>query len=274
MSRRLGFVLAAVGALALVPAASGAYPMPFAQQGGQGLATADGALRYVAQKAGDDTLVQALRQDGTVAMAQPVPGSFGIPQLTWRGPGGGLFRDGATFVLQSTGYAAQTTFKLVSTSDLSIRDTIALKGTFAFDALSPDGSRLYLIEHTSSDDLQHYVVRAYDVREHALLPGKIADRAQRGWVMTGFPAARATTVDGRWAYTLYWNPSGFPFVHALDTVRGVAHCVGIASPSPNSSAVLDYTLSVKGNKLLVRMRSGALYRTIDRTTWRVTKPKA
>jgi hypothetical protein len=271
MSRRLGLVLIVLGALAAVPVALAAYPTPYAAQGGEGVMSSDGALRYVALKSGGDTTLRAVRtSDGTVVMSQSFTGSFGVPMLTYKGPGGGLFRDGSTLVLQSTGYAANTTFQLVSTANLAARDTIALKGTFAFDALSPDGSKLYLIQHTTVDDLQHYVVRAYDLTEHTLLPGKIADKTQKGWVMQGFPASRATTADGRWVYTLYWNPTGFPFVHALDSVRGIAHCVGFAATSP-SGAVLEYKLSVKGNKLMIRTRGGTLYRVIDRQTWKVTK---
>jgi hypothetical protein len=271
MSRRLGLVLVVMGALAVVPVALGAYPSPYAAQGGQGVMSKDGSLRYVALKSGEDTTIRAVRtSDGSVAMSQSVAGSFGVPMLTAGGPGGGLFRDGSTFVLQSTGYAANTSFQLVRAGDLALGETIALKGTFAFDALSPDGSRLYLIQHTSVNDLQHYVVRAYDLGTHTLLPGKIADKTQKGWVMQGFPVARATTADGRWAYTMYWNPNGFPFVHALDTVNGVAHCVGFAATSP-SGALVDYKLSVKGGKLMIRARSGVLYRVIDRTTWKVTR---
>ncbi|MEP6812944.1 MAG: hypothetical protein ABI990_08145 [Actinomycetota bacterium] len=271
MSRRLGLVLIVLGALAAVPVALAAYPTPYAAQGGQGVMSKDGGLRFVALKSGEDTTVRAVRtSDGSVAMSQPVAGSFGVPMLTSVGPGGGLFRDGSTFVLQSTGYGANTTFQLVRTGDLALGETIALKGTFAFDALSPDGSKMYLIQHTSVNDLQHYVVRAYDIRSHTLLPGKIADKTQKGWVMQGFPVARTTTADGRWAYTLYWNPNGYPFVHALDTVRGIAHCVGLAAPSP-SGAVVNYKLAVKGTKLVVRTSGETVYRVIDRQTWKVTK---
>jgi hypothetical protein len=271
MFRRLGLVLVVMGALAVVPVALGAYPTPYAAQGGEGVMSKDGLLRYVALKSGTDTSLRAVRRtDGSVAMSQTISGSFGVPMLTYKGPGGGLFRDGSAIVLQSTGYAANTTFQVINTSDLAARSTIALKGTFAFDALSPDGSTMYLIQHTTVDDLQHYVVRAYDLKEGTLLPGKIADKTQKGWVMEGFPAARATAADGRWVYTMYWNPNGFPFVHALDTVAGVAHCVGFAATSP-SGALLDYKLGVKGNKLMIRSRGGVLYRVIDRTTWKVTK---
>jgi hypothetical protein len=270
MFRRLGLVLTILGVLAVVPAALAAYPTPYAAQGGEGVLSKDGSLRYVALKSGSDTVIRAVRKsDGSVAMSQNVTGSFGVPMLTFKGPGGGLFRDGSAFVLQSTGYESTTTFQVVNSADLAIRDTIALKGTFAFDALSPDASTLYLIQHTVAGDLQHYVVRAYDLKEHALVAGKIADKTQKGWVMQGFPASRATTVGGRWVYTLYWNPNGYPFVHALDTVHGVAHCVGFASPS-NQSSVLDFRVAVKGGKLLVRARDGSLYRVIDRKTWRVS----
>jgi hypothetical protein len=179
MFRRLGLVLTILGVLAVVPAALAAYPTPYAAQGGEGVLSKDGSLRYVALKSGSDTVIRAVRKsDGSVAMSQNVTGSFGVPMLTFKGPGGGLFRDGSAFVLQSTGYESTTTFQVVNSADLAIRDTIALKGTFAFDALSPDASTLYLIQHTVAGDLQHYVVRAYDLKEHALVAGKIADKTQ------------------------------------------------------------------------------------------------
>jgi hypothetical protein len=272
MSRRLGLVLIVLGALAAVPLALAAYPTPYALQGGQGVMSKDGATRFVAVGAGDKTIVRAIRtSDGSVLQSQSLSGSFGVPMLTQKGPAGGLFRDGSAFVLQTLGYGASTSFQVLSTSDLAQRDTITLQGTFMFDALSPDASKLYLIQHTSSEDLEHYVVRAYDFGTHSLVPGKIADKSQRGWVMQGFPAARVSTSDGRWVYTLYSNPSGYPFVHALDTVNGIAHCVGFKWPSTSSGALFDFKLGIKGKKLLIRTNTGTLYRVIDRQTWRVTR---
>jgi hypothetical protein len=111
-----------------------------------------------------------------------------------------------------------------------------LKGDFAFDALSPSGRMLYLIEHRSSTNVTSYLVRGYDLTRGQLLPRAIADRTQRGWVMHGTPVSRATTANGRFVYTLYQNSGGYPFVHALDTVRGVAHCVGL--PWTNDQSVI------------------------------------
>ena len=85
---------------------------------------------------------------------------------------------------------------------------------------------MYLIQYThpQTGNLTHYIVRGYDLRTNRLLPGRIADRTQKGWVMKGSPLTRMWSARGRWVYTLYENPGGYPFIHALDTKRGVAHC--------------------------------------------------
>jgi hypothetical protein len=274
MSRRLGLFLTVLGALAVVSVASAAYPAPFALQGGHGVLSNNGAIRFVASAAGESTLVRAYKtKDGSTLMSQSVAGSFGVPMLTQTGPGGGMFRDGTTFVLQSMGLKGTTQFVLLRTADLGIRDQIVLKGTFAFDALSPDGSKLYLIQHTSAQDIQHYIVRAYDLGAHELVPGRIADKTQKNWVMQGWTVARATTANGRWAYTLYANPGGFPFIHALDTVRGVAHCVGVPWPQSDSNQgrVFDFKLALRGKMLVIKAGSGLTYRVVNTTNWHVSK---
>ena len=107
---------------------------------------------------------------------------------------------------------------------------------------------------------------------HRLLPGRVADKAQKSWVMQGFAAARATSPDGRWVYTLYANPGGYPFVHALDTVRGVAHCVGLPWTSVNQNAIFNAKLALSGGRLAVQFVDGSTWRTIDVRTWRVSQP--
>jgi hypothetical protein len=75
-------------------------------------------------------------------------------------------------------------------------------------------------------------------------------------------------------YTLYANPGGYPFVHALDTVRGVAHCVGLPWPATaDQNEVFNFTLTLKGAKLAVRRQGGQVYRLVNTTNWKVsTKP--
>ena len=274
MFRRLGLYLVVLGALVVVPGASAAYPGPYAVQGGEGLLSADHSVRFVALKAGTSTLVRANPlNDAATAISQTIPGSFGVPTLTVNGPGSGLFRDGSTFVLQSMGLQPSTHFVLLRTADLSTRDQIDLNGTFGFDALSPDGKMMYLIQHRTVQDIQHYIVRAYDLSAHKLLSGRIADKTQKSWVMQGWAVSRVESSNGRWAYTLYANPGGTPFVHALDTVKGVAHCVGIpwAPTDSNQSEIFSAQLTLDGTKLAVRTQ-GNVYRFISTKSWKVSKP--
>jgi hypothetical protein len=275
MFRRIRPCLIVLAALAVVPVASAAFPAPFAAQGGNGVLSNDGSLRFVPFGAGESTVVHAYNtSNGSTLRSQTVPGSYGVPMITQTGPGGGMFRDGSTFVLQSIGLNPSTQFVLLRTQDLSTRDQISVQGTFGFDALSPDGSMLYLIQHSSTQDIQHYIVRAYDLNAHKLLPGRIADKTQKSWVMQGWAVSRVASDNGRWVYTLYANPGGYPFIHALDTVKGVAHCVGLPWPSydSNQDAVFNFSLALKGKTLIVN-RQGGTYRLVDRTNWHVSKPR-
>jgi hypothetical protein len=154
--------------------------------------------------------------------------------------------------------------------------TVKLHGDFAFDALSPHGSRLYLIQHTSTKNLDRYIVRAYDLRGHRLLPGTIADRTQRGWIMQGIPMARATSGNGRYVYTLYANSGGYPFIHALDSVAGTAHCIGIPWTKEQTAGDLDVLrLSGGGQQLEIGGTTAPaahrVYFRLDTRSYRVTK---
>jgi hypothetical protein len=214
-------------------------------------------------------------RDGALRRSTTLLGSFGIPMITYD-IAAGLSHDGRTLVVGNPDLAPTSRILVLDARTLRLRNWLVLKGSFAFDALSPDGSRLYLIQHTlaADGDYAHYVVRAYDLRAHALLPGRVADRTQTGWVMDGYPLDRVTSGDGRWVYTLYQNGGdGFPFVHALDTVRGIAHCIGL--PLRNESGIYNLRLSLRGGgrSLAVHWRSGRPWLAIDTVTWRISYPR-
>jgi hypothetical protein len=274
MARRLGSCLVVLVALAAAPTALAAFPGPYGLQGGQGVLSTDGSVSYTAAKGDGGTLVRAIStEDGTVLRSRMFDGDLGIPTLQYGKPGEGMSRDGKTFVLENVGFADTSRFLFVSTTDLSTVDSITLHGTYAFDALSPDTSMLYLIQHQTTQDVNHYIVRGYNLRTRRLLPQRIADKTQKSWVMQGWAVTRTTSPTGRWVYTLYANPGGYPFVHALDTVKGVAHCVGLPWPATNSGQgpVYNFTLALKGHRLAVRYQGGSTYRYINTTSWRVSK---
>jgi hypothetical protein len=276
MSRILLLVLAA---LALAPAALADGFAPWAQQNGDGVvgpAGRNGPVRYVTLGAygGQTTMLARIEtRTGSVENSIALLGSWGIPIFTY-GPntGEGLSNDGRTLVLADLAATLPRTrsrFLFVNPKTLQVKSGAVLKGDFSYDALSPDGSRLFLIQHRDVLDQTHYVVRAYDVQSGRLLPGRVADRTQRGWVMAGYPIARAATPDGRWVYTLYNNPGGFPFVHALDTVRGVAHCVGLPWRA-KQQAVYNMRLTLHGDTLRVHWLSGRRWLRMDTRTWKLS----
>ena len=104
---------------------------------------------------------------------------------------------------------------------------IELRGSWSFDAISPDGKRLYLVQHMTAGPSPRYRVRVYDLAAGRLLPNAVIDRLVSKAIMGGQPATRVTTRDGRWAYTLYARAKGKPFVHALDTSRRKAFCIDL-----------------------------------------------
>jgi hypothetical protein len=273
MSRRFGLCLLALAALCAVPAAAADGPGPYALQGGDGVLSADGSLRYLAFGAGDHTAVEAVEtSSGRVRTFGDLIGSWGIPTLSYTTQGEGLSADGKTLVLGQTTYGTPSKFLVLDPRTLRLENWVVLRGSFTFDALSPDGSRLYLIQYTRSKlgDYNHYVVRGYDLNENRLLPGRIADRTQKSWVMQGFPVTRTTSADGRWVYTLYQNPGGYAFIHALDTVRGVAHCVGLPVAGNAQNALYNVVLSLHGKRLAVHWKSGRPWYELDTVTWRVS----
>jgi hypothetical protein len=104
---------------------------------------------------------------------------------------------------------------------------VDLQGAYGFDAISPDGSRVYLIRNFfRRGEVSHYEVRALDATSGRLLPGAIVDPEEPDERMQGSPVTRVSSRDGRWAYTLYVSPKE-TFLHALDTVEGRAVCVDL-----------------------------------------------
>lgn len=264
----------AVAVLVAAPAALADGQMPFAAQGSPGALSPDGSIRYLALSAGANTvLAEVQTKDGTLHNETTLLGTYGIPMLTYGALGGGLSPDGRTLVVGNTDLAMTSRFLVYDTRTMRMKNAIVLSGSFAFDALSPDASRLYLVQHTEakSGDFSHYVVRAYDLRTNRLLPGRIADRTQKSWVMDGYPLTRTVSADGRWVYTLYQNGGdGYPFVHALDTVRGVAHCIGV--PLADQNGIYNLVLSLRrgGTTLAVHWKSGRPWLDVNTATWRIS----
>ena len=263
----LAFALTAAGA-----AGDGGGPASI-KVGGQGVLAPGGKLRYVAHLMnGERTKVSVVRaRDGKLVRSRLVAGHVGVPIVGVDGTTDGISADGRTLVLASLpsvpqSGAASTRFAVIDTRTLRPR-MIDLRGRWSYDALSPDATTLYLVEYLEPGPTPAYRVRAYDLASDRLLKRIIVDRVSKGAVMYGQAVTRATSRDGRWAYTLYARERATPFVHALDTMRRHARCVFLGRRLAIGKQ-LDLQLRLDGDELAVR-GGGATVAVIDTTTFAV-----
>jgi hypothetical protein len=256
-----------------------------------GVVVPGGEHRYIAISPGkpgeSDSLTvvaQVERDDGRLTRWWHLRGDYFVPAVAFDGTAGGLSADGKTLVL-----AHLTRQYPPKTSRLAILDTerelrrrdwfraghrspppavthVALRGDFSFDAISPDGSTLYLIQrfpgNKGPEYLTDYAVRAYNVEDRRLLSEPIVDPSEPQDEMAGLPLARASSPDGRWAYTLYDGDGDtlydgkddVPFVHALDTVGRRAVCIDLpqlASMKQRHHYLLHLQMRDAGRELVV-----------------------
>jgi len=231
MTRYAVLSLALLAVLA-PPALGAGGPVAGSDAGPAGVTVRGHPSRYVALPGREGTLVARIdRRGGTISRYRALPGALVVPAVAYDGSATGLSADGRTLVLASPRFSPTrrtSTFTILDTRRLRRHGTIRLRGDFTLDALSPDGSMLYLIEATSRSDITRYAVRAYDVAARRLLPDPVVDPAEADEPMRGLPVARASSPDGRWAYTLYDDSGGeHPFIHALDTETATAKCVDL-----------------------------------------------
>jgi hypothetical protein len=266
-------LLAAALALAVTAAGAGANGSPFSPgltEGWTGVSAQNKDVRYVTLGSGTSTTVAVIRTDGgRVERWRQLSGHFGIPLVAYDGTAGGLSGDGTRLVVASygpvPGTSGQTRFAVLDTKSLRVRRLAVLDGSWSFDAIAPDGSKLYLTQHVRAGTNPLYRVRSYDVRT-GLLRGAIVDRIEGEQDMGGEPVTRASSSDGRWAYTLYARAKHEPFIHALDTAKREAYCIGLPlSMSRNEQWSLRLRLLERSGQLSVRQGRRTLARVDTRS---------
>jgi hypothetical protein len=281
MSRRLARITLALAAVFATAAAladganaqkgvlgSGADPST-------GVVDPDSGYRYTAINGRAGTLVAKLATDGgAIERYVQLDRRLVVPAVAWDGSAGGLSDDGETLVLAEPGLRfpqATSEFTVLGTDSLRRRATVTLPGTFTFDALSPDGRTLYLIEYTSPRDLTEYLVRAYDIERGRLDPAPIIDPAESSEDMYGSPVTRTTSPNGRWEYTLY-DGAEYPFVHALNVARGTAVCIDLDPLADHRNVYrLELQPSLDGSTLSVVDRRDALA-SVELGSFKVSEP--
>jgi hypothetical protein len=258
--RRALVLLTILAAWAAAAHADGGGPSP-GLDFGNGIVAPGGKLRYAAISDGRTTVLESIViGTGRVHNFSYFEGLFGIPRVTFGGDTGGLSRDGENLVLATWSGVGPTRFLLLNAHTFQIRGRVRLPGSWAFDAISPDGSLMYLTHYLGSPSqlYQPYEIRAFDWNTLKLYAGAIVDRREPDEKMTGRPLQRTGSPSG-WAYTLYMRSHKRPFVHALDTVHRRAFCIDL--PWRHAGRwIASVRLRVRGGVLELRRDGRAIAR--------------
>jgi hypothetical protein len=278
IARSLATTLAAAAALA-IPAAAQAdgLPVPVDDGGPHGVLSANGAMRWVTTTAARGTVVERLNaHSATIIRSAYLRGHFTIPVVALDGTTAGLSHDGRTLVLikpRASFPRKRTQLTILDAATLRARP-FTLRGDFSFDAVSPDGRTLYLIQYVDPTDPTKYNVRALDARTERLQPKPIVDPNEHGDEMNGYPATRAVSADGRWHYTLYARMDGQAFVHALDSQQRHARCIDLPL-NPDRTDVYSLHLRMGGGGTMqVVGKQGRALLNVDTASFAVTRPAA
>jgi hypothetical protein len=270
----LALVLAVTAAA--IPSGAGANGSAYAPglaYGWPGVGARDAGARFVAFGMPKSTIVALVRgRDGHVLRSRVVRGFYGVPLVAYDATPGGLSGDGRSLVLGAygplPGDAGTTRFVVLNTRTLSVQREIVLDGSWSYDAVSPDASTIYFTQHLRAGDKPLYRVRTFETRT-GLLRGAIVDRLEGEDEMGGTPVARASSRDGRWAYTLYARRGDHPFVHALDTVKREAFCVDLPLRlAYDRQWGLRIRLDASGTSLSVKAGRARLA-VVDTRSWKV-----
>jgi hypothetical protein len=235
------------------------------------IGVAGSPYRYAAFDANGDTVVnEQVAGQGPTTSGLRIGGRYGIPGVDYSGSMTGLSADGRTLILAQipAGTPHTTRLLVLDTAPLRIRTRLTLPGWSTVDAISPDGRWLYLIRYASSN-ITSYEVLAYDLPAHRLLGRPVVDPRERDEAMTGIPINRVMSAGGRWAYTLYFRPSGLPFIHALDTTHHQAVCIDLRPLADVDISSAHLTLLPGGTTLQVDT-GGVTRVAIDTQTFRVS----
>jgi len=243
--------LVLMGCLALLAAGCGKAAAPAAKGGGPAQAQAPTYVAagqiatptrnhdtlYLATPGATTTRVAALAPaSGAVLRATTIQGRWTLPAIGLAKVPDGLSGDGSTLVLQEVGGShAVSRFAVVDSAMRNPAQVVTLHGWFDYDAVSPDGATVYLIEHLAANDLTRYRVRSYNLVTRQLDEAIVVDKRELDEAsMQGLPNTRVS--DGSWAYTLYRSTKG-PFIHALDLSQKFAVCIDLPASARSSDRI-------------------------------------
>ena len=234
-----------------------------------------GSLITTEAKPGSTIVRDLLVQPGYGGDATAIDGSWRLPTIGAEPVPVGLALDRQTIALVEgvePGTNGRTRFAILERGFAAEPRIVTLKGRFDYDALSPDGHVLYVVEHLDTDAGGRYQVRAVDLPAGTLRDGVIVDKTNVDEVMAGYPLAQVRRADGG-VFTLY-RGTEHPFIHALNSVEGWALCLDLpAVNADDATAARDWGLAASpdGGRLYAANATLGLVEQIDPANYEVSR---
>lgn len=164
----------------------------------------------------------------------------------------GLSRNGSALALVAPPTAGRSAFAVVDTRTAAVK-ALSVAGDMTVDVVDDDATSLYLVEHRADD---RYNVRLYDLVMGTLADKPVVDLKQlelstpanvaKG-LMAGVYHISVAGILNSWYFSLYFNPSRQPFVHALNVNARYATCILDVPNGSGPAAAGFWTLALSPN---------------------------
>lgn len=193
------------------------------------------------------TIEHLVVQPGFDGWTQEIAGRWRLPTIGLDPVPVGVSADGSTIVLVEADAAYGAAGADRSHSRFAVVDgrlafgyaprTVELPGAFDFDALSPDGTLLYVAEQLPGPLESRYQVRVVETATGVMRPEIIVDKRNVDEEMAGHPVDQERRADGM-VMTLY-RGAEYPFVHALSSVEAWAVCIDLPTRGFDDEDAVD-----------------------------------
>jgi YVTN family beta-propeller protein len=190
---------------------------------------------------------------------------------------------------------ATSSFAIIDTGLLKLAAVAQVPGAFSYDAISDDGTSLYLVERIAPEAARQigahpaysYRVRVYDVPAAKLSETLVVDvklaaqpigdsnaETRVDGIMSGIYQSSVPSRDGLWNFSFYYNPHRGPFIHVLHLNSRSAFCIldlPIVSGGYEQRLGWSLALTPSGQTLYAANGPLGIVSSVDATTLKVTR---
>lgn len=257
------------------------------------VASPDGSIYYALEGSAPTTVRWTDARTGRRITQLTLPGAYAFASETGPAPTG--FSPNGRWLVLVGDTGPKSSFAIVDTSLVRLAAFAEVPGPFTYDAISDDGTSLYLIEKITPEAARElpgvnaaygYRVRVYDVPAGRLSEALVVDvklaaatdgnnaETRLDGIMSGIYQSSVPSRDGRWNFSFYYNPARGPFIHVLHLDSRSAFCIldlPVVSGGYEKRLGWSLALTPSGSTLYAVNGPLGLISVIDATTLKVER---